>query len=562
MAYTFAPNTVVAPVSREEAVKLIAEGLRHPYWKDVVERYENMQFFYDADKSTNDRKDETFSRLFPKSIIESDEEYRARKRRMRILPIERAIIKSIGRIYAGHNTIDRRFADTSDFWRWKINNFDDGGRSADLFYQDVVFPLRQTGGFLAVAVDWMNDVDGNALLDDEGKRIPYAYVIRPNEIFNFERKYGVYRWMMTGQVKHRTIRYTLFAVNAIYVYEQEIDLALPRSGQAAQRLTLEQMVLKVDEALTEVENPIGRVPVATTVGAPDNDSGFMVGRPERYHLLDMYIALNEIFYSLNEISLLYSRPVAILPENVVRDFEGVSRDDGSLDLSIIRASLGQVAVVPEHQDVPSKLFWQADMSGMEALKAYFFELLEKVYRWASIRDKNNIVANNSGVSKAMDTVEERGLLAAEAEAMEALEREVTSIMFEMRGEEFNTEDLKYSKEFDLSTPTDLFKYLSEGGQYGVLNKEMFVYVTREFLRKIGAPQEDIERVVAEAEMGLPPNVRLSELSSLLNNDNSAIVQVLLERIMGESMSQVVAQEQPVQDLNITNDQEDGRTNND
>jgi hypothetical protein len=220
-----------------------------------------------------------------------------------------------------------------------------------------------------------------------------------------------------------------------------------------------------------------------------------------------------------------------LPENVIRDFEGVSRDDGTLDTSVIRASLGQVAVVPDHQDVPSKLFWQADMSGMEALKAYFFELLDKVYRWASIRDKNSIVANNSGVSKAMDTVEERGLLASEAEAMEKLEREVIDIMFAIRGEEFNMEDLKYSKEFDLSTPTDLFKYLSEGGQYGVLNRSMFVYVTREFLRKIGAPQDDIERVVAEAESGLPPNVKVSELSAFLDDENNAMRQTILNKLM-------------------------------
>lgn len=530
MAYSFKANTIVQPVGIDEASRIMAEGFKHPFWEDVVLRYENMQFFYDADKSTNERKDEIFARLFPKSIIESTEEYASRKKRMRILPIERAIVKSMGRIYAGHNAIDRRFKDNSDFWSWKIENFDEGGRSADLFWKDVVFPLRQTGGFLGVAVDWMNDLDGDALLDDEGKRIPYAYVIRPNEVFNFESKYGHYRWVHVGQVKQRVIRHTLFATNAIYVYEQPIDREVPR-GVSAVKPTLEQIIADIKNNITVVENPIGRVPIATTTGAPDNESGFVVGRPERYHLLDMYIALNEIFYSLNEIGLLYSRPVAILPENVIRDFEGVSRDDGSLDLSIIRASLGQVAVVPDHQDVPSKLFWQADMSGMEALKAYFFELLDKVYRWASIRDKNSIVANNSGVSKAMDTVEERGLLASEAEAMEKLEREVIDIMFAIRGEEFNMEDLKYSKEFDLSTPTDLFKYLSEGGQYGVLNRNMFVYVTREFLRKIGAPQDDIERVVAEAESGLAPNVKVSELSAFLDNEDSAMRQAILNKLM-------------------------------
>lgn len=530
MAYKLSHTSILEPVGREEAVKLLAEGMKHPFWEDVVTRYENMQFFYDADKSTNARKDTVFSRLFPKSIIESDEEYTSRKKRMRVLPIERAIIKSMGRIYAGHNKIDRRFAESNDFWSWKINNFDDGGRSADLFFSDVVFQLRQTGGFLGVAVDWMNDIDGNALLDDEGKRIPYAYVIRPNEIYNFERKYGHYRWIHTAQVKQRVIRHTLFATNAIYVYEQEIDREIPR-GVSSVKPTLEQQILAVDEVTEQFDNPIGRVPVAITVGAPDNDSGFVVGRPERYHLLDMYIALNEVFYSLNEISLLYSRPVAILPENVVRDFEGVTRDDGTLDTSIIRASLGQVAVVPDHQDVPSKLFWQADMSGMQALKAYFFDLLNSVYRWASIRDKSTIVANNSGVSKAMDTVEERGLLASEAEAMEALERQVVDIMFAIRGEEFKTEDLKYAKEFDLSTPDDLFKYLSEGGQYGVLNKEMFVYVTREFLRKIGAPQEDIDKIVNSAEQGLPPNVTLGELSNFMGETNDELRQVILNQIV-------------------------------
>lgn len=529
MAYNLDTSQFISEVSREDAISIFATNQVHAFYDKVVERYESMKFFYDADKTQDQSKLARFKTLFPKSIIESKDEYEARVRRTRVLPIERSIVNAVGRIYNGHHAVDRRFEIDDDFWTWKVKNFDDSGRSADLFFSEKVFPLRQIGGFCAVVVDWMNDSEGNALTDSEGKLVPYVYILRPSEIINFERVYGTLKWVYTKQKMRTKNRYTVFAHNAIYYIEVENDedLGKDQSGKYSYELHLAQ----IDERLQEVPNPVGRVPVSFTIGEPDSDSAFEVGRPARYHLLDMYVAMTEVFYQLNEIGLMYSRPVSIYPENMIKDMQGVATENDEIDMSVIRNSLGQVAVIPNGQDAPSKLFWQADMSGMKALQDYFFTMLESIYRWASIRDKGNVVANNSGVSKSMDTVEERGLLAREADAMEALEREVFGFMFDLRREDFDVEQLKYAKEFDLSTPSDLFKYLSEGGQYGVLNKEMYIYVTREFLRKIGAPQDDIDRVIDEAEGGLNPQISLSELSSFLD-EGSEFKKIIVERFSG------------------------------
>jgi len=497
VAYSLDTSKFITPVDLREALELMAFENKHRFYSKVVDRYESMLFFYDADKTQDQNKLDRFKKLFPKSIVESNEEYDSRVRRMRMLPIERSVIKAISRIYNGHHAVDRKFDGDKDFWSYKTETFDDSGSSADLFFSQKVFPLRQIGGFCAVAVDWMNDSEGNAITDSEGKVVPYAYLIRPNEIINFERVYGELRWVLTSQNLKTVVRHTLFATNAIYVVEVEKteELGMNEKGVYSPELHISAL----NDRVKVVENPLGKVPVSFTTVEPDAESGFIIGRPARYHLLDMYIAATEVFYQLNEIGLMYSRPVSIYPESMLKDMQGVTNDNDEIDMSVVRNNLGQIAVIPHGQEAPSKLFWQADMSGMEALKGYFFQLLDHIYQWASIRDKGNVVSNNSGVSKYMDTVEERGLLASEADAMEKLEREVFGFMHELRREEYDHEKIKYAKEFDLSTPNDLFGYLSEGGQYGVLTKEMFVYLTQEFLRKIGAPQEDVDRIINEAE---------------------------------------------------------------
>lgn len=474
----------------------------HKWYNDTVDRASIMSMFYNgADVEGVDTN--VLRTILPQSVIESDDDYEKRLERTPILPFEKKFVRAKERIFQGHG-VSRDFPEDNEFWAYIQKHFDDQGAPIDKFFRKKVFHYKEVLGFAGIVVDLLTKVgtteDGETefttLTDANGDPVPYPYLVKPEEIYNFEFSQGYLKYVVLRQdvssnsaYDSAKYKYTALTPRNVYVYKQYVD----DKGQ-----------IDHTERIIKSEHPFGEVPFVVIKGDEDLDSGYRIGRPERYSLIPMYRTAIEIYYDLQEVSLLYGHPIPVMSEETVKQLIGSIDDDGKYNPENISASLGAVVQIPDGEDFPKDLFYQPDTSGLQHLYKYLFQIIDSVHKFASIRDKSHQVANNSGVSKAMDTVEERGILASASRDMETTERKVLSLMASVREDKFDPEWIKYQKEFDLSTADEHINAMIEGSSNNALTFELYRYHALESLRKSGAPQEDIKRIKEDLdEFGKP-----------------------------------------------------------
>jgi len=507
--------------------KIFSANDTHPWYYETTSRAEIMSLFYNAiDVDESDTG--TLKRILPQSSAESNDDYEHRISRTPVIPFEKMFVRSKERIFQGHGV--SRDLGSADFWDHIKKNFDDQGDTIDKFFRKKVFKYKELYGFGGVVVDLLTQIEEtdeglefNTYEDETGNPVPYAYLVRPDEIYDFSfqqgyLKYIIIRQNIESEANEFSYRYTALTPDEAFVWKQE--LATDENDLDSHRTVL----------LMEGEHDFGRVPFNFIKGEEDLDSAYVIGRPERYSLVPMYRTALEIYYDLQEVSLLYSHPVPVMSERQVKEMIGAIDDEGKYKPEVISAQLGAVVQVPENEDLPDQMFYQPDTSGLNHLKDYLFEIIESVHKFASIRDKSQIVANNSGVSKALDTVEERGVLASASRDMEELERSTLELMSNVREDiDFEPETVNYQKEFDLSTASEHFETMIEGRAQGALTYEMYKYHAVEGLRKSGAPQEKIDEVRDKLEeFGMPLKATVKDLVKLVQNADENTEQLIDE----------------------------------
>lgn len=519
-------DLINSPSRAELEDKIFGANDVHPWYYDTTSRAEIMSLFYNAiDVDESDIG--TLKRILPQSSAESDEDYNHRISRTPVIPFEKMFVRSKERIFQGHG-VSRELGE-AEFWDHLTKNFDDQGDTIDKFFRKKVFKYKELYGFGGIVVDLLTKIeeaeDGslefNTYEDETGNPVPYAYLVRPSEIYDFGVQQGYLRYVIIRQdieseANEFDYRYTALTPDEAFVWKQE--LATDENDLDSHRTVI----------LMQGEHDFGKVPFQFIKGEEDLDSAYVIGRPERYSLIPMYRTAIEIYYDLQEVSLLYSHPVPVMSERQVKELIGAIDDDGKYRPEVISAQLGAVVQVPENEDLPDQMFYQPDTSGLDHLKEYLFEIIESVHKFASIRDKSQIVANNSGVSKALDTVEERGVLASSSRDMEELERGTLSLMSQVRSDiDFDPDSVNYQKEFDLSTASEHFETMIDGMAQGALTYEMYRYHAIEGLRKSGAPQEKIKEVKDKLdEFGMPIKTNAKDIINLVQNADENTEQLI------------------------------------
>lgn len=500
---------------------------RHKWYWDTVDRAKIMSLFYKGlDVSSSDTG--TLSRILPQSASESDSDYAHRLERTPVIPFEKKFVRAKERIFQGHG-VSRDFASNSEFYEEKMDHFDDQGDDIDKFFRDKVFKYKEIFGFGGIVVDLLTTTETNeegdqelvTYTDESGEPVPYPYLVRPEEIYNFRFDQGylqfvIIRQDMSHEANDVDYRYTALTPERIFVWQEFIEQVDDDENDS-------EFILVMDE-----EHEFEQVPFVPIKGEDDIDTAFQIGRPERYSLIPMYRSAIEIYYDLQEVSLLYGHPVPVMSENTVKELIGAVDEDGNYNPETISAELGAVVQIPDGEEFPNQLFYQPDTQGLKHLKDYLFDIIESVHKFASIRDKSQIVANTSGVSKALDTVEERGVLAKSSKEMEELEVATLDIMAQARSDtEFESEWVEYPKEFDLSTADQHFDAMVEGMANGALTFEMYKYHAIEGLRKSGAPQEKVDKVKSDLdEFGLPLKATISDLLDMIRNADENTQQLI------------------------------------
>lgn len=508
MAYNLDLNKSIF-IRQEVVDEIVNKEIRHPNYERSREKARIFNTWHETEfqdfTTEHDNLLADKSYIIKRGSVENEQEYSRKLERMRLFPLESKFLSGQKRIFDDQK-IDRKFPDnTKDFWDWKCSNFDDKGSTITEFYRDKCMFIKETLGFGAVGVDIMLDSNNKTINDSLGKPVPYTFVLRAHELYNFKVEQGVLLYVVTrqeyydelGEVKIKWMSYTPSTI------KKWID-----DGETKQE------VLSID-------NPFKKVPIRFMFGESDNQSSFDIGRPRRWHLHGMYLALAELFYDLMQGTALFAHPIPVMPESVVRAMAGAVNDE-ALDSKKVYEKVGMAITVPDDMPITGNLLYQADMKGLEHITNLLFsEMMSLIFNLAMVRDKTVVKSNVSSQSKSMDTVEEQGLLCATAIDMELLEKDIIELMCQVRGEDASKIQITYSKHYDLSTAQEIFKDIMEMAQYKALNIEVFKYLMREYLKKRSAPQETIDAVEESLKKyGLPKSPSdLSVLKDVISNED-------------------------------------------
>ena len=492
----------------EEAIqRVLDQEIAHAYYDITVNRSKVMNSWYQSEydeflvPDRNIFSDKSY--IIKQSSIESNDEYQEKLERMRLFPLESKFLSAQQRIY-DENNVNRTYCDDNiSFWLSKEMHYDDAGANITEFYRDKVLFVKEVLGFGAVITDIMMDDNGQTILDGNGMVIPYSYVIRPHELYNFDYKQGQLVLLITKQ-RYWTVdrkqhtKWRVFTPDRIQVYHQE--------GVAG---------VGAKELITDMENPFGRVPATLLRGAVDANTSFVVGKPRRYSLKGLYLAASELFYDLQKGSELFAHPIPVYSESIAKALSGIQQDD-KYNANDIKEAVGMCIVYPDDMEVPSTLFHQASMEGLQHLREVIFrDLMSLIFLLASVRDKSVVKSNVSGSAKRFDNVEEQGLLAQTAMDMEDIENDQLKLQAMIRGEDPSEFFVNYSKHYDLSSADEIWNDLVEGAQYGVTNHGLYKYQVHEYLRKRSAPSEIKDQIMEEIEqLGMPQ--KPADLSALQN----------------------------------------------
>lgn len=485
--------------------RVLDQDIAHPYYDITVNRSKIMNSWYQSEydeflvPDRNIFSDKSY--IIKQSSIESNDEYQEKLERMRLFPLEAKFLSAQQRIY-DENNVNRTYCDDyAEFWLRKEMSYDDAGASITEFYRDKVLFVKEVLGFGAVITDIMIDDNGEPILDENGMIIPYSYVIRPHELYNFDFKAGHLILLITKQRywtidKKQKSKWRVFTPDRIRVYDQE--------GVGGTK-----------QLIQDIPNPFGRVPATLLRGAVDANTSFVVGKPRRYSLKGLYLAASELFYDLQKGSELFAHPIPVYQESIAKALSGLTKDD-KYSAESIKESVGLCILYPDDVEVPNTLFHQASMEGLQHLREVIFQdLMGLIFLLASVRDKSVVKSNVSGSAKRFDNVEEQGLLAQTAMDMEDIEMDQLKMQAEVRGEDPDDFFVNYSKHYDLSSADEIWNDLTEGAQYGVLNHGLYRYQVNEYLRKRSAPTEIKEQVMNEIDtLGIP--TKAGDLASIQN----------------------------------------------
>lgn len=492
-------------VDEDMVQRVLDQETPHAYYDITVNRSKVMNSWYQSEydeflvPDRNIFSDKSY--IIKQSSIESNDEYQEKLERMRLFPLEAKFLSAQQRIY-DENNVNRTYSDdTAPFWLYKEMHYDDSGAGITEFYRDKALFVKEVLGFGAVITDLMMDDNGNAITDRDGNIVPYTYVIRPHELYNFDYKYGQLILLITKQRywtvdKKQMTKWCVYTPDRIRVYKQE-----------------GVMGVGTKELMKDIPNPFGRVPATILRGATDANTSFVVGKPRRYSLKGLYLAASELFYDLQKGSELFAHPIPVYSEDIVKALSGLDQD-GKYNSTDIKESVGLCIIYPNDVEVPNTLFHQASMQGLQHLRDVVFkDLMSLIFLLASVRDKSVVKSNVSGDAKRFDNVEEQGLLAQTAMDMEEVENDQLKLQAEVRGEDPDEFFVNYSKHYDLSSADEIWNDLTEGAQYGILNHGLYKYQVHEYLRKRSAPTDIKEQVMNEInELGMP--TQASELSAL------------------------------------------------
>lgn len=483
-------------VSEEVITRVINDEISHAYYDITVNRSKVMNSWYQSEydeflvPDRNIFSDKSY--IIKQSSIESNSEYQEKLERMRLFPLEAKFLSAQQRIY-DENNVNRTYDDDYlSFWLHKEMHYDDAGASITEFYRDKVLFVKEVLGFGAVITDLMTDDKGQTILDSTGLPIPYSYVVRPHELYNFDYRAGQLVFLVTKQ-RYWTVdrkqhtKWRVFTPDRIRVYDQEGVM-----GVGTKKLVM------------DVENPFGRVPATILRGATDANTSFVVGKPRRYSMKGLYLAASELFYDLQKGSELFAHPIPVYSESIAKALSGIAVDD-KYSAQEIKEAVGMCIVYPDDMEVPNTLFHQASMEGLQHLREVIFrDLMSLIFLLASVRDKSVVKSNVSGDAKRFDNVEEQGLLAQTAMDMEEIENDQLKLQAMVRGEDPDDFFVNYSKHYDLSSADEIWSDLIEGAQYGVLNHGLYKYQVKEYIRKRSAPSDVQESIMEEIEkLGMP-----------------------------------------------------------
>jgi hypothetical protein len=96
---------------------------------------------------------------------------------------------------------------------------------------------------------------------------------------------------------------------------------------------------------------------------------------------------------------------------------------------------------------------------------------------------------------------------------------------EVRGEDPDDFFVNYSKHYDLSSADEIWRDLTEGAQYGILNHGLYKYQVSEYLRKRSAPTDIKEQVMNEInELGMPRDAsQIGAIKDIVDRARLAII---------------------------------------
>jgi len=177
-------------VDEDMVQRVLDQETPHAYYDITVNRSKVMNSWYQSEydeflvPDRNIFSDKSY--IIKQSSIESNDEYQEKLERMRLFPLEAKFLSAQQRIY-DENNVNRTYSDdTAPFWLYKEMHYDDSGAGITEFYRDKALFVKEVLGFGAVITDLMMDDNGNAITDRNGNIVPYTYVIRPQELYNFD----------------------------------------------------------------------------------------------------------------------------------------------------------------------------------------------------------------------------------------------------------------------------------------------------------------------------------------------------------------------------------------
>lgn len=485
MPYTFDGLKSIS-ISQEQVDNIVSKEIRHPDYTRSVDRARIFYSYYESEFSNNASGDNALladkELIIPRGSTESRDAYDKRLNRTRVMPLESKFLSGQKRIY-DDKKVNRTFPEKSkEFWDYKQQNFDDKGSTITEFYRDKALFVKETLGFGAIVTDIVLDSNSKTVFDSEGKPVPYTFLVRPHEIWNFGKEKGVITFVVLRQqffneVNEPYYKWTSYTPERIKVWKSEKEA-------------------EEKELIVDIPNPFKEVPVRFLYGETDSLSGFNIGRPRRWHLSGLYNSVAELFYDLMQGTQLFAHPIPVMPESVAKQMAGVINSDDKFDSSVVTEKVGFAIIVPDDMPITGNLLYQADMKGLEHLTEVIFgKMMSLIFTLAMYRDKSIVKSNVSANSKQMDSADERGLLAATASDMEVIEKEIAGLMCKVRGEDDSDLNIIYSKNYDLSSAQEIFSDIVEMAQYHAITPPVFKYLLKEYLSKRSAPKETIDEAI-------------------------------------------------------------------